>query len=106
MSTPIVPPEYSAKIERLRIYFQAKMPELVVRGGWDFDTRSASFPFDDGPKLKHLLRVSVEVLQDFSEEKIVQRLEQEEWEQVLMRAAPDQMAIFTSKGFKFRKRPD
>ena len=99
MSTPILPKEHSGKIEQLRAYFQARKPSLVVRAGWHPDTRTATFPFDDGPCLRYLLRVSKVVLQDYEAEEIVRMLESAKWEDVLENTPPDQMAVFTSTGF-------
>ncbi len=67
----------------------------------DYSTRGASFPFDEGPKLKHLLRVTEELLQDCSTDEIIQRLESAKWEQVLDELPSDQMAILTPHGFEF-----
>ena len=62
-------------VEELRKHLQAQKPQLVVRAGFDYSTRGASFPFDEGPKLKHLLRVTEELLQDCSTDEIIHRLE-------------------------------
>lgn len=105
MTTAIVPAEYADKIGQLRAYFQERKAALDVRAGWDFDTKAASFPFDDGPKLKHLLRVSGQLLADHSAAEVIRKLEEGDWEQVIDTLPPDRMAILTSKGFVFQKRP-
>ena len=83
MTSPTLPPEHAEKIEELRDHFEKSKSNLNVRAGWDRDTQCVSFPFDDGPSLKHLLRVSKEVLQDFTPSEIIRKLENEKWEEVL-----------------------
>ncbi len=97
----MIPPKYQTKVEEVRKYLQAQKPQLVVRAGYDSDHRHASFPFDEGPRLKHLLRVTQELLQFYSTDEIIQRLESAKWEQVLDELPSDQMAILTPHGFEF-----
>jgi hypothetical protein len=101
MTSPMIPPKYQTKVEELRKHLQAQKPQLVVRAGFDFRPRGVSFPFDEGPKLKHLLRVTEDLLQDCSTDEIIQRLESAKWEQVLDELPSNQIAILTTQGFKF-----
>lgn len=102
MTSPTLPPEHAEKIEELREYLQKTKPDLSVRALWEFDSRSASFPFDDGPNLKHLLWVSYRLLQDYTTSEIIEKLESAKWEEVLGPLPSSQIAILTSTGFKFR----
>lgn len=102
MASPILLSEHAEKIEELREYLQKTKPDLSVRAGWEFDSRSASFPFDKGPILKHLLRVSARVLQDYTTSQIIEKLESAKWEEVLGQLPSSQIAILTSTGFKFK----
>ncbi len=100
MASPILPSEHAEKIEELREYLQKTKPDLSVRAGWEFDSRSASFPFDKGPILKHLLRVSARVLQDYTTSQIIEKLESAKWEEVLSQLPSNQMAVFDTAGFQ------
>ncbi len=93
------------KVLGLKDYFQDTKPELQVRYGWDFDTRSASFPFDDGNEVKHLIRINARVLQDYALPQIIERLEAANWTDFLETMSPLQMAVFTSNGFLTKPRP-
>jgi hypothetical protein len=90
---------HESKVEELRKYFQTGCLGLTVQTDWDVDLRAWSFRFDEGAGIAHLLKISWEVLGDYTVRDIITKLEGGRWKAMLQEAGNNPI-IFTRTGFK------
>ncbi len=91
--------EREAKIAALLDYFSKSRRVASVHADWDFDRKCAAFRFDENARF-YLLKISAEVLDDYSRDEIVKRLEAANWHRVLDELSVGGIVVLTSQGFK------
>jgi len=85
------------RIDEMILVLRREMPRYSVVAASDFDRGAVTFRFDRDGRIQHILKISEELLSDYSPSEILNRLETAQWRRELTTAGRNPILLTSDR---------